>query len=169
MSTRSMTIVEQPYSGDADAFVPLYRHCDGYPAEAGAALCEILAREPQDAEAIVCALLALRYDQSPYQSHPEPVYRAATWQPEDQGDLEHVYKVHRAEGAWRVTHYALSRGVPDKDREDYRRWPNADYSLPEFVDLVNRERRLCNARLKQLASTSKFYADASPYAMLEPR
>lgn len=83
MSTRSMTIVAQPYS-DANAFAPLYRHSDGYPAEAGKAIVDVLETFPTCCEDIVAKLLSLRYDSSPGRTYPEPIYRAATWGPADQ-------------------------------------------------------------------------------------
>jgi hypothetical protein len=148
MSTRSMTIIAQSYDGDG-RFVPLYRHCDGYPAEAGKALSDILDTCPKCPEDILAALLALRYDDlSSFRTYPEPIYRAATWQAHEQGDLEHVYEVRpvadptsngvrRAAQGWEVKHWVRSGW--GQGTGDYRNWPGCVYTQKEFAFYVQRE------------------------------
>jgi hypothetical protein len=140
-----MVTVTQPYSGPGES-VPLYRHYDGHPGEAGATLLEILRGNPRDTEAVVAALLSVRYEDG------RPTYRAATWKPEDQGDLEHVYHVERVDGAWTVTHYARpgwTEGASDKPCD----WPHARHSLAEFLEVVNRDRKQMNARAAEIKRT----------------
>lgn len=153
MSTRSMTLVQQTYSGDRDAFIPLYRHCDGYPAEAGAALLEALKDNPRTCEDIVRRLLVGDIGE----------YRLATWGPEEQGDLEHVYVVRRENDAWRVTHHSLMPGSEGGTaREDYRSnaWAVRDCSLQELREIVNQERMAINGRMRACQ------INAEPYPML---
>jgi hypothetical protein len=170
MSTRSMTLVQQSYSGP-DAFIPLYRHCDGYPAEAGAAIVEALnsltaekdgSRLSGACEAIVSRLLKGDIGE----------YRLANWMPNDQGDLEHVYWIFReinngSWSNWKIRHAARAGWVESQKTVDD--WPTATYSLAEFVAFVNLERQQMNKRIAQLRATSKHYADCEDYPMLEVR
>jgi len=170
MSTRSMVIVRQPYSGDGKN-VPLYRNCDGYLSEAGASIVDVLRSGPEDCEAVVAGLLSLRYPASEYRARSEPIYRAATWQPEEQEDLEHVYmiapaytrqdsgNVRPAVTEWTVTHYA--RQGWSEGGDDYRKWLTGTYSLAQLAEAVNRERKASNARAK-----ARGYEP--PYAMVTP-
>ena len=74
MSTRSVTTIHESCRGERNVspanaiggrLAALYRHCDGYPAEAGATLAEALrsAKSPSDA---VAALLAHTYEATTY-------------------------------------------------------------------------------------------------------
>jgi hypothetical protein len=154
-----MTIIENRYCGP-DAFVPLYRHMDGYPAEAGASLLEVL-KSAYDAEGVVSGLLALRYEGPGYipSDMPEPIYRASTWLPEDQADLEYVYEVRRTADSWTVKVY--TRGRWTEGEVKYRDWPAGTHSMTTLAELVNSERRQTNARIKARG------ADCAPYSMLE--
>jgi hypothetical protein len=150
MSTRSMTLVQQLYSG-VDDFIPLYRHCDGYPAEAGAALLEALKDNPKTCEAVVKRLLVGDIGE----------YRLATWMPDKQGDLEHVYVVASKDGAWTIRHYSRRRGW-EEGTEDYRGkgWDSALYSLEDFRMLVNRDRQEMNSTMRARRM------ECEPYPML---
>jgi hypothetical protein len=168
MSTRSMVVVAQRYDGD-DKGIPIYRHSDGYLAEAGASIVEALKGNPPDCEAVLARLLALRYEYNG-EDHG-PIYRAAIWQPEAQGDLEHVYRLDYlttagircgprcAASVWRVTHY--ERKGWESGTDDYRNWPHATLTVAELAAQVNAERRLTNARLVARK------AECDPYPMLE--
>jgi hypothetical protein len=135
MSTRSMTLVQQLHYG-LDDFVPLYRHCDGYPAEAGAALLEALKDNPKTCEAVVKRLLVGDIGE----------YRLATWMPERQGDLEHVYVVARQDGKWTIRHHSRKHHAWGEGTEDYRGegWDSVSYILDEFRQMVNRDRQEMN-------------------------
>jgi hypothetical protein len=161
-----MTIIHQPYD-NPDSFLTLYRHCDGYPAEAGAAIIEVLKGNPPDCEAILAGLLAMRYDRKDGTS--EPIYRPVTYGPDQQGDLEHVYSIRRQKAddgtvAWTVTHSHRIGWTEGSD--EVPSWPKQTYSLAAFVEVVNQERRQMNYRLKQLRASSKHYAEATDYPML---
>jgi hypothetical protein len=146
-----MTLIQQLYSGKRDDFVPLYRHCDGYPAEAGAALLEALRDNPKSCEEIVKRLLVGDIGE----------YRLATWMPEDQGDLEHVYVVSRQDGAWTIKQHSRRRGWAE-GTDDYRGsgWYAVLYSLDDFRKIVNRDRQEMNGRMKARGMTCE------PYPML---
>lgn len=171
MSTRSMTLVEQSYSGKNE-FIPLYRHCDGYPAEAGATIAEALMRAPTCAEDVLCYLLGLRYDG--HGGHQEPHYRAATWMPNEQGDLEHVYIIERAcidaDGGgvrpavreWTVTHF--DRG--HSEAESFRDWPHTTHGLASWIAAVNRDRAQSNARLRLMQREHPHMREWQGYEML---
>ena len=147
MSTRSMTLVQQRYDSPDD-FIPLYRHCDGYLSEAGKAILKALDTDPAplDCEQVLARLLAERYD---YEGNDcGPIYRAATWMPDKQGDLEHVYVLRydldpEAEHLgprlparlWTVTHYHREAWGDD----DYRKWPNDTYTVEQFRDAVAKD------------------------------
>jgi hypothetical protein len=159
MSTRSMTLIAQPYS-DAGKYVPLYRHCDGYPA--GASLAEVFGvlrhkgdGEPQHAEAFLGYLLNMRYDKAggiTFGTQGDPVYRAATWQPEDQGDLEFVYVVSREGSSWTITVH--TRKGWDDGSDDWRTWPSQTYTPIEFDTYVIAERAEMTKRESALHAAS---------------
>jgi hypothetical protein len=143
-----MTVIK----GDNGLEFNLYRHCDGYPAEAGAALLEAVARahgvgQPSAAE-VTRRLLG-------QPSEERGDYELADWRPEDQGDLEHVYVVEVREPAM-VTHYARA-GSSDADADDYRKWPHARHTLAAFAEVVNLDRRGINNRMKARGSSSEPY------------
>jgi len=164
MSTRSMTLVQQPYSGK-DSFIALYRHCDGYPAEAGAAVIEALRQTPPPADRICGPGLSCEDIVRRLLAGDLGEYRLADWTPSDQGDLEHVYVLTRKDGIWSVR-WAHREGWDEK-QESWRDWPQANYSLAEFVRIVNCERKQTNARIAQLRKSSAAYADREDYPMLE--
>jgi hypothetical protein len=155
VSTRSMTIVRQPYAGP-DKFVPLYRHCDGYPAEAGKAVADVLATKPTCPEDILAGLLALRYEAG------DPIYRAATWMPHEQGDLEHVYeiapetigpsetRVRPPVTSWTVKHYVRQGWGAGSD--DYRSWSHSTMTEAEFAFFIDAE---VKAQAKRLLAWQK--------------
>lgn len=162
-----MTIVHQPYDGIAK-LIPLYRHCDGYLALAGAAIAEVLAAGAPDCEAVLAGLLSMRYERETGPS--EPIYRAATWLPEAQGDLEHVYyiapaatlddngnRVRPAVTQWTVRHYARPARSWDAKHEDYRNWPGTTYDLARLIEAVNKDRAEINARLKARSPEAEGY------------
>jgi hypothetical protein len=161
-----MTIIYQPYDGP-DSFLTLYRHCDGYPAEAGAAIVEVLKGNPPDCETILAGLLSMRYN---HEGRPsEPIYRPVTYGPDQQGDLEHVYAIrrqHTEDGAqfWTITHSHRIGWTEGQD--EWTSWPKQTYTLAGFVEVVNQERRQMNYRLKGLRASSKHYAEATDYPML---
>jgi hypothetical protein len=172
MSTRSMVVVAQRYDGDGGKGIPLYRHSDGYLAEAGAAIVETLKDNPPDCEAVLARLLALRYE---YDGEDHgPIYRAATWRPEGQSDLEHVYAINyftvggarcgvrNAATVWRIKHFHRE-GWTEKGAGggDYREWPVTEYTVEGFAAAVNAERREINVRMDERKAT------CSRYPMLE--
>ena len=140
MSTRSMTMVAQPYSGDGK-YIALYRHCDGYPSVAGAAIAEVLSRVSLNCEGICVALLTL----------PDAEYRLATWMPSEQGDLEHIYTLQwngrnagsaDYSGAWSIKH---EKRIAWNDTP--ADWESKSYTLAEWVKFVERERKAMEARI----------------------
>jgi hypothetical protein len=144
MSTRSVTTINGVYGS-----VALYRHCDGYPGEAGASLVEAVTGA-QSAELAASRLLALRYEHSAG-GNSRGMYELTT-AADDHGDLEHAYEV-RAQVfyvgntdrvrrlRWFVNH--SKRVAWDGPNQ----WQTAVLDLPQFVDVVNRDRAEMNARM----------------------
>ena len=100
MSTRSMTVL-----ADQARTYPLnlYRHWDGYPAYAGLALAEVLEKSTNATQAASKLLQLLNRDEegniNKYGSaHP---YELADWGPDQQGDLEHVYRAQQTKAGAR--------------------------------------------------------------------
>lgn len=143
------------------ATVYLYRHCDGYPAEAGTTLYAALGTEaaPASFDAAVRHLLA---------GADGSRYELADWKPEHQGDLEHVYEArHRKSGGWSVLHWSRPRGAWDPAHDNYRAWPCAVLDLSGLCILVNRDRREMNARMAVLRAQNPGNAHYSgEYPML---
>jgi hypothetical protein len=150
-----MVIVQQTYSGGGQ-YVPLYRHSDGYPTGCGLAILEVLRTEPECTEDILCRLMARRYDAKGNEGSGdgfyEPVYRAATWMPNDQGDLEYVYQIDRVRGLnvseWLVTVYTRQ----DWQQDNHDQWPQSTYSMADFEAFINAE---LQAQAKRLAAMQR--------------
>lgn len=162
MSTRSVTVIHQTYD---DVAVALYRHCDGYPAVAGAGLATALSGNATP-ETAVARLLGITYDATDYR----PVEHAYHFHngPETQGDLEHVYIArHNHTDGWNVTHY--QRQGWSEGSDEYSHWPSTTFTLADFITLVvNPDRQETNERLAELrAKHPGIYADAKGYEMLE--
>lgn len=166
MSTRTNVLVKF-----GETTIYLYRHCDGYPAECGAAIAEALAKARghsySSGDAFMQALLSNRYEATSY--GPErPVYEFTT---DYHGDIEHVYEIKFGDdGVAKIRHKAR----PDdwhKSGEGFNvdKWcrTGAWINEAQFVALVNADRKACNERLAELRATSKVYADCSDYPMLE--
>ncbi len=84
MSTRSNILV---LNGSSRIF--LYRHCDGYPAENGADLCEAIAASKNAADLLV-NLLSRRYEKASYETVARPVYEVTSdWH----SDIEWAYVI----------------------------------------------------------------------------
>ena len=172
MSTRCNIIVK---SGKSTVY--LYRHSDGYPAETGADLLAKVqtAYGPPDAhrsiegaaDHFVRAIFAEHYEQQSYETSPKAVYELTT---DLHGDIEHCYQVEFAEmfaaGPVSIRHAARPANWHESGHEveDWAR--GRRYSLQQFAELVNAERRDMNARLAKLRTTSKHYADATDYPMV---
>jgi len=157
MSTRCMVLVAETYD-DGSKFIPLYRHSDGYPLGAGSTILEALDKAPVDAESLLAILLAERYtfESGLVGRDGGPVHRAATWQPEEQGDLEYVYVIKPAArgpsigarsgvAAWTVTIH--ERGSFANQVEDWRKWGNLTYTREQLEDRLKIEQAAYDARL----------------------
>ena len=149
MSTRSCVVIEGRSAGHLD----LYRHFDGYPAEAGASLLVAL-KETDSPELVAARLLVEARDID----DPRPQYEITD--AEQHGDLEHVYVVRRINvpPAWSIEHYARGRGNWEQD--DWRQWTKQTYTAEGFAELVNQERREANARIIARG------LDSEPYPMV---
>jgi hypothetical protein len=169
MSTRANIVVTV---GQSRVFI--YRHCDGYPAEMGA---DILAKlratatnpgcypsAQRAADEFLRALLTEYYDKQPYETKPKAVYELTS---DLHGDIEHAYFVRFGEkGAVTVRHAAR----PARSQAEVDEWSGkgAKLSLDEFAQVVNQDRRECNARIRQLkVEQPAAYADCDEYAMVE--
>lgn len=161
----------------------LYRHCDGYPAETGADLIEKMRAaigtpdfymSPEGAaDTFLRSLLSEHYEQQSYEKAPRPVYEITS---DVHGDIEHLYTVtfpHRFDGAGpapvEIRHAARPSDWHEHgDGFAVERWCDggARYTLPEFAETVNADRRACNRRIAQLRASSKHYADAADYPMV---
>jgi hypothetical protein len=120
--------------------VALYRHCDGYLAEAGAALAEAL-KGTTHPETAAARLLAPEYEATSFRP-AAPVYRFTT-AADDHGDLDHTYEAAYRNGAWTVLHAARNSF---SEGEGWH--PVATYTLAEFAVAVNRDRAETNKRIE---------------------
>jgi hypothetical protein len=162
MSTRSVTTFHASDARNtARGFrqAALYRHSDGYPAEAGAALVEALQASATTSQA--CALLLAKQYDSPYSiGGKRPVYEL-TSKASDHGDLEHEYVAWRAKDGWHIEHSVRMGWGGEVE------FSRTTYTLPEFVSLVNRDRAGINQRIEELRAESPgIYANAKGYEML---
>jgi hypothetical protein len=175
MSTRCNIVMQIGQSK-----IYLYRHCDGYLAETGADILVMLReswgtadahRSPEGAaNAFLRSIMAAHYEQQSYEKKPRPIYELTNGL---HGDIEHAYFVDFEPrfntGPISIRHCSRpakwhTSGLEVED------WvgplSGRRYSLEAFSQAVNRDREECNRRLKELARTSKHYADATPYAMV---
>jgi hypothetical protein len=128
----------------------LYRHWDGYPAEAGAAIVEALKGcKPSDGEYALAAVAnALLLNTKT--SDGKPLYEVTDqWH----GDLEYAYSItlDRACVAFEIgiAHYEhFMHGMDGVDREDPKTWPWERMSPADFAALVNKHRSDINRRCK---------------------
>jgi hypothetical protein len=149
MSTRSNIILR---GGGFKIY--LYRHWDGYPAETGGHLLEMLRdagltgnlakRQPDDCAAQFANVLVQSYRKVDWQPEPHFPYEVTT---EIHGDIEHLYVVRFTNGGWvEIDHAPCQYG---DDRDDSALVASADhYTLTEFSELVNKERAMINRRAK---------------------
>lgn len=127
MSTRSVTVVKMVY--DLSPQIALYRHCDGYPSVAGAAILAAL-KDARCPEQVAGRLLSMVYD------HPGDkindrlmaIYHP-TEGPEAHGNLAHVYIVVPVGEGWKIIH-----------REGYGdSWTETEHDLASFAKLVDED------------------------------
>jgi uncharacterized protein YceH (UPF0502 family) len=137
MSTRSVTTIRSTHG----AQLALYRHHDGYPAEAGGAILEAL-RGATSAETVAARLLALQYTDTP--GGPRTIYELTT-SAEGHGDLEHTYEVIETWNEERNGVAFTVRHGRRYMRED--KWVHALHSVQDFAAIVNSERREINSRM----------------------
>lgn len=158
--------------------VYIYRHCDGYPAEVGGHLVEVIrasVAHPSGgwysaagvAGKVLAALLGARYEKASYEDAPRAIYELTS---DYHGDIEHAYEV-KVPDSWasgpakvKVRHAARPSHFPPVDE-----WCRGGsfVSVDDFAKVVNRERVASNRRLAELAKESKIYRDAEPYPMIE--
>lgn len=151
MSTRTNIIVK----GGKFSLI-LYRHYDGYPAEAGAHLLETLKacgmtgdlsrRHPDDcAASFVNRLLRTHCADSFGSGGVRFEYEVTT---EIHGDIEHLYRVEFTNGGGvKVSHRTIDIGQSDQG-DSILVSGLVSYSLAAFADMVNRERAGINARMR---------------------
>lgn len=176
MSTRTNIII---LAGDSRIY--LYRHCDGYLAETGADLYEKARdaagtpeRHPSPtgaADKFLRALLAERYEQQSYEKEPRTVYELTSGL---HGDIEHCYTID-FQARFNTGELSIRHATRPDDWHaigaESVDWASAGrrYSLEEFAQAVNADRRACNKRLAELRASSKFYADSEDYPMIGDR
>lgn len=71
----------------------IYRHCDGYPAANGSDIAKHLKQARRSFGSQSCflnSLLALRYEQQPYEKKPRPIYEITDC---EHGDIEWLYAI----------------------------------------------------------------------------
>jgi len=146
VSTRSMVVLRGGKGQSATIF--LYRHMDGYPACAGLDLAEAIGDNTQikrPAAQLARKLLDLRYEKQDYQEKASSIYELADWLPEEQGDLEHVYRVLGAGTSFaRVAHFQRANWQHDS----WLDWPSQSYSPDEFLAFTKRESEALEERAK---------------------
>lgn len=151
MATRSVTTIRNTHG----AAVALYRHHDGYPAEAGGALLEAL-RRATSAEMIIARLLSLMEDAP---GGPRTIYEL-TGGADQHGDREHTYDVT---ATWDRKHgrviYSIRHG---RRRPHFEAWTYDVYTTLQFVEVVNRERAEINARME----ASAHWRESARYPMI---
>jgi hypothetical protein len=142
MSTRSVVVIEMQY--DTLPRLSLYRHSDGYPAVAGAAILAAIAGATCPEE-VAGRLLSMTYEnERPYQ-RCRAIYHP-TESADVHGDLEHVYTVRPVGTSWQIEH----RDRHSKwgtDGDDIATWPMTCYSAADFAEFVNQEIGATNLRI----------------------
>jgi hypothetical protein len=110
--------------------IALYRHCDGYPSVAGAAILEALdgATCP---EQVAGKLLSMTYDSQRPMDRLRAIYHP-TESAEAHGDLEYVYTIAPHELGWSVT--VTERG--DEWEAPLSAWPKQEYTAATFAAMV---------------------------------
>ena len=175
MSTRSMTVIRSQ-----GCSVNLYRHFDGYPAEAGASLLAAIGSDQayKAPAGVVDALL--QYGRPGPDARPweHPDYEVAFYGAEDQGDLEHVYlaefrDANRDQGKparWEVRHYARPDGGWDSKHDSFRAWTCTCTDLEWLRQTVNRDRAAINGRMADYRRKHPDRAEAmgGDYDMIPP-
>lgn len=141
MSTRMNLVIEY---GKTKVYI--YRHMDGYPAEAGVDIAEKLKAAGNNGGKFLAALLSETYEQQSYQTAPSKVYELTT---DLHGDIEWLYRVRFPEyGEGDVKVGCVGR----KNFEDVNLLAPASLdTLESFVRLyVNPDIRAKNQRRVQL-------------------
>lgn len=159
MSTRCNIVIT---FGNSKLFV--YRHCDGYLAVTGADIATRLQSNPYPAD-FVRNLLGEMYEKASYEAQARPVYELTT---ELHGDIEHVYYVRFSGHTNRLQGIAHS-ARPSGHAGDGESWAERaeDVSLADFIESVNTDRRVINARLRLIRRECKLYVNCADYPMLE--
>ncbi|OGR96316.1 MAG: hypothetical protein A2V88_05050 [Elusimicrobia bacterium RBG_16_66_12] len=137
----------------------LYRHWDGYLAETGANVVEVV-RKPGQWETwspwlhLVNGFLSQIYEETEH-AKPHPIYEVTD---RAHGDIEHFYWIEISSSAITI-HHAAGYGEELESK-------TTPYTLEEFAAIVNADRQDANTRIGQLRRTSPAYADAELYPML---
>lgn len=135
----------------------LYRHWDGYPAETGADLIEKAKEHYQDAGNFVAALLEERSENEP----DRKIYRIEP----TAGDIEHFYIISLSWNTPPIIYHA-ARPSWNSDIDEWTATAKK-YTLAEFAEIVNKERKEINQKIERLKKTEPFYKDAELYTMIE--
>lgn len=140
-----MTVLSNPR-----ATIYLYRHCDGYPAEAGRSLVDAIKAQGQSGIAEIAQELL-----TPSAKHK---YELVDYQPDEQGDLEHVYVVTAYDDlpeddgstpqSYSIEHRSLRNWSPAS-------WVSAKYSVSDFEAFVSRKEAELQERWEKLQAELK--------------
>lgn len=176
MSTRCNVVVS---IGSSKIY--LYRHHDGYLAEAGADLALELkavagvpgARwSPEGmADRFLRALMAKRYEKASYEKEPRPVWELTN---DYHGDIERCYWIYFGKGGLmggNEENFSVMFSSRPRNYPELGSWIEASRirfeNLANFVAAVNKERVECNRRIAELrAESPKAYADCGDYPMI---
>ncbi len=154
MSTR--TNIKISVAGFAPVY--LYRHCDGYPAYAGADVLRFAKTGLLRYGPAGCAnrFFAELYEVSEHRKKPRPIYELTE---QAHGDIEHFYEIQHTPGVsevW-IRHGAGYGPELENTAETLTR--------EAFAEVVNADRCAINQRVEGLARKNPRYADCEP---LEP-
>jgi len=154
MSTRSNIVIE-----NGSSRIYIYRHWDGYLAEAGA---DILAKlkASSSPSRFLELLLAERYEKQSYETEAKRVYELTT---EVHGDIEYLYVIK-----FRDVREDLRIGYAHRKVYSDGALEERDVVLggvESFVQAVNAEIRETNRRLAKLrAEQPKAYGEVADYS-----
>jgi hypothetical protein len=171
MSTRANIVLS---AGQLRVY--LYRHCDGYLAEAGA---DILAKlgaavanggaypsPERAADAFLRAMFADMYEKQSYEKAARPVYELTS---DLHGDIEHAYFIQFSGAVHSHVGVTVRHAARVNYEQDLAKWTSTGkpVSLDEFAEAVNKDRRAANVRIRELKASSNAYAECEEYEMVK--
>src|SRR5262245_1929164 len=164
MATRCNVVLTDSVAGSK---VFLYRHWDGYLAEAGGDIAEKLkaslaktAYSRGFREMLTTMVCEKRGGEGRDKDRPQ--YEVTD---DVHGDIEHLYEV--SFNAGRMNQHTEATITHSTRRPGQEFGAKVAYTLAGFISLVNADRVETNKRLASLRASSKHYADCQDYPMIE--